>query len=292
MSERQLIQSRHGPLYAYADDRYLGEAVCKYGEYSELEYQFLRDVLDDEVRFPGSRIIEIGANAGYLSVPLMNHGIVVAFEPQTSTFELLSENLRMRCVHSGWYRSPGYLLFNVAVSDAPDLNGKCPKHSYATAGNHGGITLLKDQTTASMVATEWEPMVVQTLDSYHFGERNSYERTRLIKVDVEGMELQVLKGARETITRDQPLLYVENDRPDKSEALIRYVWKLGYWAAWHCPRMYNPDNFFGVKENIYGEKASVNMICVPKGRTLPPGVGVKHGLKLVEDAKKHPVLGM
>ena len=44
---------------------------------------------------------------------------------------------------------------------------------------------------------------VRTLDSYAFKE------VRAIKVDVEGSEMEVLEGARETILRDRPPLIVE-----------------------------------------------------------------------------------
>ena len=43
-----------------------------------------------------------------------------------------------------------------------------------------------------------------------------------MKVDVEGMELEVLRGAAQTIQRCKPALFVENDRDEKSAALISY----------------------------------------------------------------------
>jgi hypothetical protein len=88
---------------------------------------------------------------------------------------------------------------------------------------------------------------------------------RLLKVDVEGMELSVLKGARELILRAKPVLYVENDRPQLSEALIRYIDSLGYECFWHWPPLFNPDNFFKNSENVFANIVSKNMICLPKG---------------------------
>ena len=40
-----------------------------------------------------------------------------------------------------------------------------------------------------------------------------------MKIDVEGMEGEVLAGASSTIARFRPQLYVENDRREKSAAL-------------------------------------------------------------------------
>jgi FkbM family methyltransferase len=278
MSERQLIQSRHGDLYAYPDDTYLGEAICKYGEYSEMEFQFLADVLQD-CQEPRT-VVEVGANAGYLSVPLMKLAYVVAFEPQTSSFGLLMANMCMNA-------SPryGYSARHQAVGERTETI-RCPRHYYETPGNHGGIPMGTRQDMAAMQAKEWDDVECVTLDQLDLG------GVTLIKADVEGMELAVLRGAQALIERRRPLLYIENDRPALSEQLIRHVWKMGYWCAWHTPRMFSLANYFNNQQNIYGDKASVNMICVPKGRTLPKGVGARHGLKLVEDAKKHPVLGM
>src|SRR5439155_9616126 len=69
-------------------------------------------------------------------------------------------------------------------------------------------------------------------------------RLRLMKVDVEGMEIDVLRGATSLINRLRPVLYVENDRPEKSEALIDCIRSLGYRSYWHLPGDFNPENFF------------------------------------------------
>ena len=55
-------------------------------------------------------------------------------------------------------------------------------------------------------------------------------RVDLIKIDVEGMEGRVIDGALKTISRFKPLLYVENDRADKSVALIEQIMGLGLYA--------------------------------------------------------------
>ncbi len=75
----------------------------------------------------------------------------------------------------------------------------------------------------------------------------------------------MLSGAAETIARFQPLLYVENDLKEKSEALIGQLFDLGYRLYWHTPRLFNPENFFKREKNIYGNTVSINMICLPKG---------------------------
>src|SRR5271163_4634101 len=61
----QLVASKHGPMLVNRHDVYMGQAILKYGEYSELEFEFLRVLL----KFPGL-VIEVGANMGALTIPL------------------------------------------------------------------------------------------------------------------------------------------------------------------------------------------------------------------------------
>src|SRR5262249_31324528 len=85
----------------------------------------------------------------------------------------------------------------------------------------------------------------------------------LIKIDVEGMEGEVIAGAEQTIRRFRPVLYMENDRPEQSVALIRQVLDLGYRLYWHLPPLFNPQNYFRVAENVFGRIVSVNMLGLP-----------------------------
>ena len=100
-------------------------------------------------------------------------------------------------------------------------------------------------------------------------------RLDLIKIDVEGMELDVLKGADRLLRRFAPVLYVENDRPEKSESLIRRLLALNYQLFWHIPSLFNPRNFYKNRENVYGHVVSVNMLCLPRNG--------KHEIKGLEE---------
>jgi Methyltransferase FkbM domain len=86
----------------------------------------------------------------------------------------------------------------------------------------------------------------------------------MLKVDVEGMEAEVLSGSRETIGRLRPILYVENDRRADSERLIKLIDELGYNMWWHLPPLFNPGNFSQVRQNIFDGIISANLLCLPK----------------------------
>jgi hypothetical protein len=74
----------------------------------------------------------------------------------------------------------------------------------------------------------------------------------------------VIAGARETIERLRPVLYVENDRRSKSAELIRQIRTLGYELYWHCPPLYSPNNFYGHSTNLWPGIVSIDMLALPK----------------------------
>jgi len=128
-----------------------------------------------------------------------------------------------------------------------------PAFDYTQPANFGALAL------GQWSQGERVPMV--TVDG--LGLRDCH----LIKVDVEGMEGEVLAGAEETIRRCRPVLYVENDRREKSAALIEHLFRLDYRLYWHRPRLFNPDNFFEETENLFRGIVSVNILGVSRSMT-------------------------
>jgi hypothetical protein len=91
----------------------------------------------------------------------------------------------------------------------------------------------------------------------------------LIKVDVDGKELDVLQSAEMQIERFRPVLYVENDNKDASPAPIKFISdKLGYDLYWHLAPIFEPDNFFGNPTNLWAPRdiISLMMVGVPSER--------------------------
>lgn len=92
------------------------------------------------------------------------------------------------------------------------------------------------------------------------------EACDFLKLDIEGMEREAILGARKTIERFKPVLYVENDREERSDALVRTLTDFGYVMYWHHPPLFNPNNYLGQPENIFGNIISKNMICFHESR--------------------------
>ncbi|HEX3865006.1 MAG TPA: FkbM family methyltransferase [Stellaceae bacterium] len=239
-----LKECRHGRMLYLLNDSYIGRSLDYYGEYGEFEGQVFAQMIR-----PGQSVVEVGANIGAHTVHLAKlvgpGGTVLAFEPQRSLFYLLCANLALnehfhvRAVHAAVGATAGSI--------------PVPLLDHRAKMNFGALSLP--------LFTSGDQVPLMVLDDFDL------PSLRLLKVDVEGMETDVLRGARRTIAQHRPLLYVENDRRDQSEQLIRLIMELGYDLHWHLPFLFNADNFRGRSDDIFPKVASINMLCIPQETT-------------------------
>jgi FkbM family methyltransferase len=235
----RLKQCRHGQLVYNINDRYVGRSLDLYGEYSEGEIDLFRQIVR-----PGSSVLEIGANIGshtvFLARQVGPHGTVLAFEPQRVVFQTLCANVAL-----GSFMN--VLTYQQAVGAAPG-SIIVPRIAYHQEGNFGGVALGTHQ--------HGERVPLTTIDQLELS------RCNFIKIDVEGMEQDVLAGGTRTIAQFKPVLYLENDKDAKSASLTRYIDSLGYVMYWHLPPLFNPNNFFGNPQNVFQDTISINMLCL------------------------------
>jgi len=231
---------RHGTFLYNTRDRFIGRSLDLYGEYAELELQLLLRLIK-----PGDIVIDAGANIGALSVPMARRvgpdGWVLAAEPQRLVHQALCANVAANGLANvvthwcGLGASPG-----VAV---------IPPLDHSQENNYGGISLRNGGTG--------ERVPVVSIDSLDL------PGCALIKIDVEGMELDVLRGAAQTIKRHQPRLFVENNGTDRSPPMISWLLEQGYRLYWHVAPLFNPRNFANASEDVFANLNSTNMLCLP-----------------------------
>jgi FkbM family methyltransferase len=235
----RLIHGRHGTILINRNDAYIGRSVELYGEFSEGEVELFRQVVR-----PGSTVVEAGAHIGTHTLVLSEcvgpKGAVYAFEPQRPLFQILCGNLALN-------DRENVLAFCEALG-AESGSLVVPRLNYHQENNFGGLGLGSYE--------HGERVPVRTIDQLEL------PRCEMIKVDVEGMERVVLQGAEATLQRFHPVLYVENDRPEQSAALIEYLLAAGYRLYWHTPPLYSPNNYFGNAENVFSNIVSVNMLGI------------------------------
>jgi hypothetical protein len=81
-----------------------------------------------------------------------------------------------------------------------------------------------------------------------------------IKIDVEGMEPEVLVGGRQTILELRPYIYIEVDREENWEFLNDLLFEYKYVVHESIPPLYS-EEYEG--ENIFGGMVSHNSLCIP-----------------------------
>jgi FkbM family methyltransferase len=164
--------------------------TCTFYDQSNLEK--LETYLSD-----GAVILDLGANIGNHTVyfaKLPKTRKVYAFEPVKETFFILSKNIDINGLNSK------VELFNVGLSDRKTK----AKIENFPDNNIGGITIID---------CEDGTLDVCRLDDIIINEN----RIDLIKIDVEGHEVLLLKGAEDTIRKYKPVIFIEVTRYNSRE---------------------------------------------------------------------------
>lgn len=189
-----------------------------YFTFEETEITFLKRFLK-----PGDFFFDIGSNIGLFSLhasPIIgNTGRIYAFEPTPVTFERLQNNIvlnnfqNIKAENLGLSNSMKPLEFHVS------------NNGYDAWNSVVRLTQLEDSSVIEIRTN--------TIDNYLA--ENNIQHVDLIKIDVEGWELNVLKGAANLISRaDSPVLMVEFTETNAFAAgyycgeLFDYVKSFGY----------------------------------------------------------------
>lgn len=249
----KIVRGRDATYMALETDMYIGQSLIRYGEYCEAEIIVLKQLLQ-----PGDYVAEIGANLGAHGVRLAKHigpnGRLFAVEPQPVIFQAMAATMSLNSLSN-------VECWPYALSSEPGTLSM-PTFDYAKNQNFGGISMLD------------LPEGTLSVPVHRFDDVYSYDQLNLMKIDVEGMELDVLKGAANSIEKHRPRIYIENDRKEGSQALIQWLFDAGYQLWWHMPPLYNPDNYFRNADNVFGNVVSINMVAIhsstPTNTSLVP----------------------
>lgn len=154
---------------------------------------------------PGDIVLDVGANVGNHTLFLASiaKANVVAFEPNPELANAIRESLEINALGS-----------QVTVKQIG--LGK-----EETVGSFNES--IPDNLGAQSISLGGGSLQINTLDSMPFKGTIS-----LIKIDVEGMELDVLKGAKNTLIKDKPTLYVEASALEEFLAIESFLTEIGY----------------------------------------------------------------
>jgi FkbM family methyltransferase len=172
-------------------------APSEYPELAGLEEGFLRR-LDLE----GKTVYDVGAFEGIVTLFLAKRtgeeGRVIAFEPHPDSYQRILQNVQMNGFANVTVRNIGIGRSRGELSLAATPDG--PGRATADEG-------IKHEHASSRAAVEVISVPVNSLDEEI--RDTSLPEPDFVKIDVEGLELDVLEGMRETIARSKPSLFVE-----------------------------------------------------------------------------------
>lgn len=144
---------------------------------------------------PGYTIIDVGANIGFTTLVFAKltgeNGKVISYEPDPINYENCLNNIR-----SNPFSNIGLKKLGLgSTSGEFEL-------VVITESNRGGnrIQIGENKNNSNLIK-------VTTLDSEVLTEK----KIDLIKIDVEGFEFEVLKGAKQVLKRDYPIVFCEID---------------------------------------------------------------------------------
>ena len=251
-----LSEYKYGKVLYNANDFYMGTCISEYGEYCDEEVQLLSKIIKK-----GDTVLDVGANIGLLTIPFSkmvgNNGKVFSYEPQSKIYYILCSNISLNNLNN-------VEAFNLAVGSSNE-SVYLPTIDYTKSNNFGGINLLdKGDIKVNQIK----------LDDL------SLDKLNMIKIDVEGMELNVLEGSKETLKKHRPIIYVENDRKEKSENLLSFLLSNNYRCYWHVSNLFKPDNYKKNGINVFDK----NFICI-NVLAVPSEKEIKFDLKEIKEPK-------
>lgn len=152
--------------------------------------------------FPGDTFFDIGANIGLVTQPASwlvgRKGRVHSFEPSPSVVQCLRRRVELLGLKN-------VTINELALGSEP---GSATLYEYSE--HHGGASSLKRIVRSEYKEPTESRVKVKTLDDYVT--ENRIAPVRLIKLDVEGSEIDVLRGGSGLLVSQRPVLFVELSR--------------------------------------------------------------------------------
>jgi FkbM family methyltransferase len=254
----QTRDTRYGQLTVFENDSgALAKSLAQYGEWAENEMAFLRALIDD-----GATVLDVGAYIGTHALAFSRFvgpsGHVVCFEPQRHAFDVLKRNIEANGLQN-------VQLENAVASSEPG-RVVIPSIDVKTAASYGSTSLLHALSSeindigvkTTDVATEEIEVPAITIDLL------GLSSCALIKIDAEGMEDLVLRGASHTIKQFSPIVYAECNSLEHGLRAFSLLKAAGYGVRAHVVAAFNPKNFRRNHEDIFNGAYEVALVGFPQ----------------------------
>lgn len=192
----------NGPMIVKSNDQVISRNLIEKGAWAQDDINLISQLLINRKKSKEEIFFyDVGANIGTHTVGVYKNlnGLVKirAFETQREIYNILCGNVAINNISNTF-------LHNNAVSEVSNADLEIKLLNYNELNNFGALELIppinSDQQNVNYVGSE----IIKTvsLDDY-------MEGVDLIKIDVEGMEDKVLKGAIGLIEKYSPMFFIE-----------------------------------------------------------------------------------
>jgi FkbM family methyltransferase len=245
-----------------ARNDYLGRCVVE-GQFESAEVAFVSRFLR-----PGMTVLDVGAHHGFYTLLLSKlvgpEGRVFAFEPSPRERRTLLRHVRInRC---------GNVNVEALALGSEEGNASL----FVVQGEQTGCNSLR--TPASDVPGEFIPTPVRIVRLDDWLDAQKIERVDFIKLDVEGGELEVLRGAEDLLERHPRLLILAELQDVRAEAwgqrakdVAAFLQSFGF--RWFKPML--GGNLANVPEDR--DEYDDNLVAVPEERMGEIAEMIEHG---------------
>ncbi len=236
-------------IYISVDiDSYIDQQIIFNKNYIEnINFHLLKNVQAN------SLYLDIGANVGTTTIPvaLLHPNVIVhSFEPNPTINIKLKQHIKMNAVKN-------VTVFDFGMSDKSSKS----KFYFSSVkkGNHGTSSLRRNSDISSPAELDIQ---LRTVDEQY---QDSSIPISLIKIDVQGFEMEVLEGAQHTIERFKPVIIFEQedqyqvDPEIQKSHLCNFFSCLGY-AVFEIDK-YDYRNLRNVD---WAMKMNANLIALPE----------------------------
>lgn len=249
---RGKIKTIGGILHYRPEDKGVILHILLNGEYEPETTEVIIEILK-----PGMIFVDLGAHIGYFTLLAAKRvsptGHVYAFEPVPSTCRLLEQNILINGFQS---------VVTIVPKAVSEKSGRVR------------FFLPKNSSVSAQIATDTENgncIEVETISLDEFFEQIGWPRIDLIKMDIEGAEIQALRGMKELCRRNVGLkLIIEINYPNliKRKIDLRDIIKVlsdygfmkfralkkGYCETWMMPRDLS-------KLTAIAKRMTFNLLC-------------------------------
>jgi FkbM family methyltransferase len=220
------VKTRYGTmLVPNTNNDIIGRFLARYGEWAEFEIKFISDNLKDD-----SSIADIGAFVGTFGIGISHHRktrSVCFVEANQNVVPLLQTNAKANCRAS-----------NVIVDALLCPASYAATQAHRVGQNEGSVSFAAREVSEPATDVQFPKSSISFPDLWKT--RGPFD---LVKLDVEGMELPILKEMKPLLAKGSISIWAECNEEIDSLDVASFLLECGLKVFYFAFPSYNPRNF-------------------------------------------------